>query len=69
MQVSESYFTSLGYNLPPGESLADWIIYINTGRISVENVREILEVADETSRGLIHHYLPPRLWAPNEPLD
>ena len=68
MQGTESYFTSLGYTLPPGESLADWLIDISTGRISMEKVREVLEVDHETSRRSYRHSIPPRLWAPNESL-
>lgn len=42
---AHSYFTSLGYSLPQGESLADWLIDISTGRIAVENA--LLSQVDE----------------------
>ena len=38
--VNESltYFESLGYELPPGESIADWLIDISTGRVAVDRL-------------------------------
>lgn len=40
VQEADPYFKSLGYVLPPGESVADWLIDISTGRIAVENSPE-----------------------------
>ena len=31
-----TYFSELGYQLPPGESVADWLIDISTGRAAVQ---------------------------------
>ena len=50
---SLTYFSSLGYNLPAGESVADWLIDISTGRVAVDDpvrsdyIREEPEVPDE----------------------
>ena len=44
---SLKYFTDLGYNLPPGESLADWLIDISSGRIAVENISGDTGVRDD----------------------
>ena len=34
---SLTYFASLGYQLPGGESVADWLIDISTGRVAVDD--------------------------------
>lgn len=47
VDASLSYFTSLGYKLPPGESLADWLIDISSGRIAVEDIPGETGVSDE----------------------
>lgn len=50
---SLTYFSSLGYQLPAGESVADWLIDISTGRVAVDdpvrsdNVWEKSEEPDE----------------------
>ena len=31
--VPEQYFKNLNYELPPGESIADWLIDISSGRL------------------------------------
>jgi NADH:ubiquinone oxidoreductase subunit K len=36
VQKCDPYFTALGYTLPPGESIADWLIDISTGRIAAD---------------------------------
>jgi ABC-type multidrug transport system ATPase subunit/Ca2+-binding EF-hand superfamily protein len=43
---SFEYFTSLGYSLPQGESLADWLIDISTGRVAVDSVPETIQEDD-----------------------
>lgn len=40
VEDANPYFTSLGYTLPSGESLADWLIDISTGRIAAEEIGE-----------------------------
>jgi ABC-type multidrug transport system ATPase subunit len=47
VDASLNYFTSLGYKLPPGESLADWLIDISSGRIAVEDIPGQTVVSDE----------------------
>ena len=48
-----TYFSALGYQLPPGESVADWLIDISTGREAVQHLvrndysRESKESRDE----------------------
>mmetsp|Transcript_20466 Transcript_20466/g.33924 ORF Transcript_20466/g.33924 Transcript_20466/m.33924 type:complete len:1212 (+) Transcript_20466:224-3859(+) len=43
VEDANPYFTSLGYTLPPGESLADWLIDISTGRIAACKLQEQID--------------------------
>lgn len=43
---AEPYFTALKYQLPKGESVADWLIDISSGRLEHDNTNS-LEVAKE----------------------
>jgi ABC-type multidrug transport system ATPase subunit/Ca2+-binding EF-hand superfamily protein len=43
---SFEYFTSLGFKLPQGESLADWLIDISTGRVAVDTIPEVIQEDD-----------------------
>jgi energy-coupling factor transporter ATP-binding protein EcfA2 len=36
VKEAEAYFTQLDYRLPPGESVADWLIDISSGRLAPE---------------------------------
>jgi ABC-type multidrug transport system ATPase subunit/Ca2+-binding EF-hand superfamily protein len=40
VEDADPYFTSLGYKLPLGESVADWLIDISTGRVAADSVPE-----------------------------
>lgn len=37
---TEQYFKNLGYELPPGESIADWLIDISSGRLEQTDTEE-----------------------------
>lgn len=47
ISAAETYFSNLNYNLPPGESVADWLIDISSGRLEPS--------APDVEQGTVHH--------------
>lgn len=46
-QLTQAYFENIGYTLPPGESVSDWLLDISSGQLGIPSQQESKNVLND----------------------